>query len=75
MDYACQVLGAHPLVAVLIRGSGGCGVHLLLVGLIGGVWAYGGCWRPPGAVGVWAYGGCWRPPGAVRAGWWQIGVA
>ena len=36
------------------------GVHLLLLGLIGGVWAYGGCWRPPSAV---------------RAGWWQIGVA
>ena len=36
------------------------GVHLLLLGLIGGVWAYGGCWRPPGAV---------------RAGWWEIGMA
>ena len=36
------------------------GVHLLLCGLIDGVWACDGCWRPPGAV---------------RAGWWQIGVA
>ena len=36
------------------------GVHLLLLGLIGGIWAYGGCWLPPGAI---------------RAGWWQIGVA
>ena len=35
------------------------GVYLLLLGLISGVRAYGGC--------------C-RPPGAVRAGWWQIGV-
>ena len=36
------------------------GVHLLLLGLIGGIWAYGGCWLPPGAI---------------RAGWWQIGIA
>ena len=35
------------------------GEHVLLLGLIGGVWAYGGCWRPPGAV---------------RAGWLRIGV-
>ena len=44
------------------------GVHLLLLG----VWAYGGCWRPPGAVraGWWhglAYGGAWRPPGKASA--------
>ena len=26
------------------------GVHLLLLGLIGGVWVYGSCWRPAGAV-------------------------
>ena len=36
------------------------GMHLLLLGLIDGVWAYSGCWHPP----------C-----AVRAGWWQIGEA
>ena len=55
------MLGVHPLVSVLISGGGAVyDVHLLLLGLIGGIWVYGGCWRPPGAV---------------RAGWWQIGMA
>ena len=44
------------------------GVHLLLLGLIGGVWVYGGCWRSPGAV-RWQIGMAWRRvvPGAHLA--------
>ena len=36
------------------------GMHLLLIGLIGGVWAYGGAWRPHGKASACCTGHmCW----------------
>ena len=44
------MLGAHLLLSVAVGIVAVYDVHLLLLGLIGSVCVYGGCWHPRGAV-------------------------